>query len=56
MEIFLFGSKIFKIISLSNQNDLTLTETCFELLISSRIMVRNTQAILPQLHGEQEYT
>ena len=27
MEIFLFGSKIFKIISLSNQNDLTLPET-----------------------------
>ena len=56
MEIFLFGSKIFKIISLSNQNDLTLPETIFELLISRRIMERIPQAILPQLHGEQEYT
>ena len=36
MEIFLLGSKIFKIISLSNQNDLTLPETIFELLISLR--------------------
>ena len=30
-------------------------ETIFELLISRRITVRNTQAFLPQLHGEQEY-
>ena len=56
MEILLFGSKIFKIISLSNQNDLTLPETIFELLISSRIMVRILQAFLPQLHGEQVST
>ena len=32
MEIFLFGSKIFKIDSLSNQNDLTLPKIIFELL------------------------
>ena len=57
MEIFLFGSKIFRIISLSTQNDLTLPEPIFELLISQdRIMVRILQAFLPQLHGEQEYT
>jgi hypothetical protein len=36
-----------KIFSLSNQNDLTLPETSFELL-----MVRNLQADLPQLQGE----
>jgi len=45
-----------KIFSLSNQNDLTLPETIFELLISRQIMVRILQAFLPQLHGEHEYT
>ena len=40
--------------SLSNQGECQLPETIFELLISWRIMVRNFQAFLPQLHGEQK--